>query len=139
MNPFLSKEMASEHIRDLHEQSARSSRRRKRERSDESEHLAAVRIRRFTERDIDAVVRLAELDEKPTPTGGVLVAEIAGELVAALPLDGGPAIADPFRPTADVVGLLRLRARQLRASGGTDRRRRLAWKPAFAGHQPQRS
>ena len=58
--------------------------------------------------------RLAELDSAPplapTPT---LVAEVDGELRAALPLDGGRAIADPFRPTAELVALLAERARQL--------------------------
>ena len=34
----------------------------------------------------------------------MLVAEVDGEIVAAVPIDGGRAIADPFRPTADVVG-----------------------------------
>ena len=63
--------------------------------------------------------RLAILDEKPVPAGGVLVAMQAGELVAALPLDGGEALADPFKPTADAVALLRLRARQLRPEKNT--------------------
>lgn len=37
-------------------------------------------------------------------------------LVAAVPVNGGRAIADPFAPTADVVSLLQLRANQLRAA-----------------------
>jgi hypothetical protein len=76
-----------------------------------------VTVRRFQERDIDAIRILAALDEKDLPKGGVLVAELHGELVAALPLDGGPALADPFRPTASIVELLRLRASQLRGPG----------------------
>ena len=39
----------------------------------------------------------------------MLVAEIDERIVAAVPLDGGRAIADPFRPTADIVELLRTR------------------------------
>ena len=39
-------------------------------------------------------------------SGDVLVAEIDDEIVAAVPFAGGRAIADPFRPTADVVELL---------------------------------
>jgi hypothetical protein len=35
-------------------------------------------------------------------------------VVAALPLDGGRPLADPFRRTAGAVELLALRARQLR-------------------------
>jgi hypothetical protein len=39
----------------------------------------------------------------------VLVAELDGEIVAAVPFEGGRAIADPFRPTAELVELLRTR------------------------------
>jgi hypothetical protein len=115
VNPFLSKQLAGEHIRDLHEEVA-SARRRPRQYALEQGDGSArvVTVRRFSERDIDGIRRLAALDEKPVPIGGVLVAELAGELVAALPVDGGEALADPFTPTADIVALLELRARQLR-------------------------
>jgi hypothetical protein len=46
----------------------------------------------------------------------MLVAEVDGELCAALPLDGGEAFADPFRPTGELVSLLEMRAVQLRGS-----------------------
>ena len=36
----------------------------------------------------------------------MLVAEVDERIVAAVPLAGGRAIADPFRPTADIVELL---------------------------------
>ena len=58
--------------------------------------------------------QLAELDCAPAPDGPALVAEIDGRLRAALPLDGGPAIADPRHDGLDLVELLRLRALQLR-------------------------
>ena len=48
------------------------------------------------------------------PASPSLLAEVDGEIVAAAPIDGGKAVADPFRPTADVVVLLERRARQLR-------------------------
>lgn len=115
MNPFMNKELAGEHIRDLRATAARANRGREEAVSEKSDSPERITVRRFAERDIDGVQRLAVLDEKPVPTGGVLVAEQAGELVAALPLDGGDALADPFKPTADVVSLLQLRARQLRA------------------------
>jgi hypothetical protein len=114
VNPFMSNELAGEHIRDLRAAAARARRGRAEAVSEELDSRARVTVRRFAERDIDGVHRLAALDEKPVPTGGVLVAEQAGELVAALPLDGGDALADPFKPTADVVALLQLRAEQLR-------------------------
>ena len=50
------------------------------------------------------------------PAGDLLVAETGDEVVAALSLDTGARIADPFRRTADVVDLLAYRARRLRAS-----------------------
>lgn len=109
MNPFLSKELAGEHIRDLREAATRGAQ----SESDARDWTATVHIRRFAEQDIDAVRRLAELDEKRVPTGGVLVAELNGELLAALPLDGSEALADPFKPTKDIVDLLHIRARQL--------------------------
>jgi hypothetical protein len=112
VNPFLSRELAGEHIRDLREEASRGGRADGKS-TVKSDRYKAVSVRLFAERDIDAIRRLAALDEKPVPTGGVLVAEEGEELVAALPLDGGPALADPFKPTADIVELLRLRARQL--------------------------
>ena len=121
MNPFLTKELADEHIRDLRREATRAAETRGHERAEERGAIAGLTVRRFAERDIDAIRRLAELDGKPTPIGAVLVAEVAEELVAAVPVDGGEALADPFKPTADIVALLELRARQLRESSGARR------------------
>ena len=74
-------------------------------------------IRSASRRDQRRIRRLAELDSAPEPTGALLVAEREGTLVAALPLSGGNAIADPFEWTADAVGLLELRRAQLRPAG----------------------
>ena len=57
-----------------------------------------------------ALVRLAALDSASVPVEPLLVAELDGELSAALSLRDGMAIADPFRPTADIVALLRAHA-----------------------------
>ena len=57
--------------------------------------------------------RLAELDEAPAPEGEVLLALIDGDAVAALSLDDGRSVANPFVPTADALALLRLRAEHL--------------------------
>lgn len=61
---------------------------------------------------------LAELDSRPVPAGRVLIAVLDSRLQAALSLDGGDPIADPFRRTADVVALLRARAAQMGGHGG---------------------
>ena len=52
-------------------------------------------------------------DGRPVPRGRVVLAEVDGDIVAALPLGGGAALTDPFRPTAHLLPLLRLRAAQL--------------------------
>jgi hypothetical protein len=64
--------------------------------------------------DSAALVRLAGLDSAAFPEGPTLVAEVDGEIQAALPVDGGPAIADPFRSTSGLVAMLRLRTEHLR-------------------------
>lgn len=74
----------------------------------------AITIREAQAADDDGLRRLAELDSSRRPSGRILVGELDGELVAAVPLAGGPAIADPMRATAAVVSLLGLRAAQLR-------------------------
>ena len=57
-----------------------------------------------------ALVRLAALDSAQVPAEPLLVAEMDGEMSAALSLRDGTSIADPFRPTAAVVALLRAHA-----------------------------
>ena len=67
----------------------------------------AITIRRATAADASRVRRLAELDSSTAPTGAAVLAEMHGELVAAVSERDGAAIADPFVPTADVVAVLR--------------------------------
>jgi hypothetical protein len=61
--------------------------------------------------DLAALDRLAALDSASPPTGPTLVAEVGGELWAALELATGATIADPFRPSGELVDLLKLHAR----------------------------
>ena len=65
---------------------------------------------------------LARMDSQRPLTGDVLVAEQDGVVVAALA--GDRTIADPFRPTADLVALLQLRAGRTSHAGGNRSRRR---------------
>ena len=64
--------------------------------------------------DAAAIDRLAQLDSRRAPRGAVLLAEVDGTPWAALSIDDGHAIADPFRPTGELVALLVERSRQLR-------------------------
>jgi hypothetical protein len=71
-------------------------------------------IRMAVSADAEALGRLAQLDSAPPPAPGpMLVGEVDGELRAALPLRGGRGIADPFRPTVELVAILAERRRQL--------------------------
>jgi predicted ATP-grasp superfamily ATP-dependent carboligase len=77
----------------------------------------AIVIRNAGADDRAALARLADLADRRLPSGRLLVAEADGELVAAIDATGaGEVVSDPFRVTLDVVELLRLRSRQLRAA-----------------------
>jgi hypothetical protein len=74
----------------------------------------ALTIRRASAADAAAVARLAALDSAVPPTGELLLGEVGDELWAAVAVDSGATIADPFRPSRDVVELLNLSARRMR-------------------------
>lgn len=81
-----------------------------------------VAIRLLTANDQPMLIRLAGLDSAGVPAGRLIGAEADGKLVAALSLDEGTVIADPFRPTASAVEMLELRAGQLRDAAAKGRR-----------------
>jgi hypothetical protein len=82
-----------------------------------------VVIRASRAEDAAALKRLAERDGARLPeNSGFLVAVVDGAVLAALPVDGGEPIADPFRATAHLVEMLELRAEQLRDSASSLRR-----------------
>ena len=72
-------------------------------------------IRLARPEDARAVADLSVLDSAERPRGDVLVAEVDGSLWAAVSLEDRHAVADPFRPSAELVPLLRERAHQLRS------------------------
>jgi hypothetical protein len=89
-----------------------------------------VAIRAARGSDGLALARLAALDSKRPLTGDVLVAESDGELAAAISLSSGAHVADPFRPTAELVALLRMQAAALEPAGEGDARRWGRWRVA---------
>ena len=93
-------------------------------------HIEPLIIREAQPTDVAALERLAALDSGRVPSGRLLVAEADGKIQAAVPLAGGPAIADPFRSTTASVSLLGLRAAQLRGLG----RRRTNGRPSRREH-----
>ena len=76
---------------------------------------SSLTIRHATATDEADLIRLAALDSSRVPSGELLVAQVEGNLVAALSVDTGAAIADPFEHTASIVDSLRAQARESRA------------------------
>jgi len=72
-------------------------------------------IRQATLDDEGALRRLAELDGRRPLSGPVLIGEIDGSPAAAVSLADGQIAADPFQATAQLVPLLGIRFRALRA------------------------
>lgn len=81
----------------------------------------SLTVRRAGAQDAAQLLRLAALDSADVPSGDVLVAESSGQLLAALSLADGRAVADPFEHTAEMVDLLRLRASQLTQASAPNR------------------
>jgi hypothetical protein len=90
-----------------------------------SEQLPDITIRLAREDDDGALQRLAALDSSTVPDAPLLLAEIGGELHAAVSVPDGSAIADPFKRTADLVELLHARIASRRAALVPARRSRL--------------
>jgi hypothetical protein len=92
-------------------------------------HSSAVRagegdlvIRPARPADSDALAVLAALDSARPLSGERVVAESDGRLVAAVSLDDGRAVADPFVPSAGAAEILRLHATASRGAQRTRRR-----------------
>jgi hypothetical protein len=96
---------------------------------------SSLTLRFASTADAEAIERLAQLDSRRAPSGPVLVAEVGGELWAALSLDDHHAVADPFRPTGELVALLAERARQIhRAARGRTETIAPVWPTARYDH-----
>ena len=129
MHPLLAAAVSTQLIR---QRPVRSHRRTDTRGTPEKAHVepADVVIRAATPADAASLVRLGALDSNRSAgelladaaaDHAVLVAEVDGSIEAALALDGGLAVADPFRPSALDLQLLAMRSRQL---GGDAPRRR---------------
>ena len=60
--------------------------------------------------DESTLRRLAALDSKRPIKGRALLAEVDGRAIAAIGVEDGTVVADPFERTSDAVELLKLRA-----------------------------
>jgi len=79
-------------------------------------------IRRAHAGDALALGRLAQLDSTLYSGAPALVADVDGRLVAALPLEGSRALADPFERSAEALAMLELRRDQLARAQRSPRR-----------------
>ena len=98
--------------------------------------LDHMTIRSTTARDRHALERLAQLDAAHVPTGPGIAAEVDGRLVAFVALDGSATIADPFEPTAEIMGILTLRAAQMRVREVRTRRSGRRARPGVGRRSP---
>lgn len=73
----------------------------------------SISLRLERPEDRPAVTRVAERDSAPLPAEPLLVAVAPEGVRAAISLSNGQVIADPFVRTAEIVDLMRARARQL--------------------------
>ena len=71
-------------------------------------------VRVADDHDAYVLAQLAAVDSAEPLEGRVLVAEIDGRPVAAISMTDSTVVADPFRRTADIVQMLRVRAAQMR-------------------------
>ena len=86
-------------------------------------------IRKARPGDEAALTRLAQLDGiQRLDHLHTLLAEVDGEIRAALPLNGGQPASDPFRPTATLIAMLSLRAADLASREAPPRGHRV-WLP----------
>jgi hypothetical protein len=73
-----------------------------------------ITIRRAGTVDRHALDRLAGRDSQHLSSEEFMVAEVSGELWAAVGMSTGMLVADPFRPSAEVAEFLRIRAERAR-------------------------
>jgi hypothetical protein len=96
---------------------------------DEGAEMAAddgeITIRPLGDEDRERVAELAQLDTKRPLEGRLLGASVGGRLVAALAIESGESVADPFLPSAHARAMLELRASQLTGRGRNQNRGRL--------------
>jgi len=121
---------AAEHAADLRRAAGRPSVPRRAFRRAISESSVSISLRAAEAGDEQTLRVLAELDEEPELRGDTMLALLDGEAVAAISLDDGRVVANPFVATRDAVALLRLRARDVRSLAAKRPHRR--WRPRFA-------
>lgn len=89
----------------------------------------AAEVRSAHPDEAGTIRRLAQLDSAPDLAGEILVATVDADVVAALSLEDGRVVANPFVLTSDALELLRARAGV--RTGPSRRRWRAVLRPRF--------
>jgi hypothetical protein len=111
MHPELSYHFALERTASFRRDAARYRRARAASLRPPQPVRAAIQLRLSACRD--ELERLAALSERRLTGGDWIVADVNGVPVAAVSLESGATVYDPFKPTSQAVSLLKLRRKQV--------------------------
>lgn len=114
MHPELSRYLAFDRMSRFQRDAARYRRARAASAHPPQPVRTAIQLRLCACRE--EIERLAALSERIARSGDWIVADVDGVPVAAVSVEDGTTLYDPFRPTAQVVSLLEFRRKQVLAT-----------------------
>ena len=114
MHPELVRQVAIARMADFHRDAARYRRARAVSVHPPQPVRTAIQLRLSA--CLEELERLAALSERQLHESDWLVADVDGVPVAAVAVDDGTTLYDPFRPTSQAVSLLKLRRKQVLAA-----------------------
>ena len=114
MHPVLMHQIAISRMDDRNREASRYRRGREASARQRQTVRTAIELRLSACRE--ELERLAQLSERPLHEGDWIVADVDGVAVAAVSVDDGATLYDPFRPTAQALSLLKLRRKQVLAT-----------------------
>ncbi len=114
MHPELMRQVAMSRMADFNRDAVKY--RRAREASVRSPQPVRTAIELRLSACREELERLAQLSERPLHEGDWIVADVDGVVVAAVAVDDGTTVYDPFKPTSQAVSLLKLRRKQVLAA-----------------------
>jgi len=114
MHPELLRQVAMARVADFQRDAARYRRGRAASACPVQPVRTAIELRLSACRD--ELERLAALSERTLKDGDWIVADVDGVPVAAVSVEDGTTVYDPFRPTSQALALLKLRRKQVLAT-----------------------
>jgi hypothetical protein len=114
MHPELLRQVAKARMADFQRDAARYRRARAVSAGPQQAVRTAIQLRLSACRE--ELERLAALSERTAADGDWIVADVDGVPVAAVSVEDGSTVYDPFKPTSQAVSLLQLRRKQVLAA-----------------------